>query len=427
MTTTPISRWTQYHKPDAYEGVAAGLHAEKVRRDAAAREVLRESSNERLKRLYEQHGPKAHGAGSSPIGLEQLIPILVDMKRDIKKVVKGNCLNSATAYAANLTKQRGTRYSAGLEDLDEDGIPEVIIRDVYGNPVVVNGYTTIASKWPERLQYYTGRQASSDPSRVNSKGVALPESPQEWRQREFDIQYGRGKDVLKLENFKPQPWAVTAYNKGYKTTPHPPKKGTRGAFRAFQDVFLKEVWSIKTKEDPTIPKRNYMQVAGFVWSYLFTSSAFYTIYEDNGLEIHVAVMKGEADEALKLLHDKAKKDSEVKQHLESLVIRCAVLKETQQERFEALMDFFTEIVEKGNTYIQNGKNPAVYNGEDILNDLAKFDALTNQPPPPPAQQQGKVPPQARSATPVAQPPARQASYGMFIGSDGEEYVKEWEG
>ncbi len=382
MTNTPNFEWDRMFNKD--DEAVTRFHSDRDILNGAVRDKFHEFGNTRLGHLIDQRSRKSSGKGSVPEGLDKLYQILVEMKRDIKKVAKGNCIDDATAYADKLTKQRGIPHKATQADINQDGIPEIVIHDVYGNPVVINGYTTVASKWPERMQYYSTRELSQDKKRVSkTTGKRLPESLQEWRQRVFSPEYGIGDDILKLEGFNMPHWATESIKAGYTTIPHEPKNRRRPANRALNDEFLKHTWNYIINEDATIPKGNYLACCGFVWNYVMLSSAFLTIYEDQGLEFHINVMKlGAKNQSNKvdfITYDKAKKGSEMKQHLEGLVIKMARKSKGNEAAYQAIQMFLSRIMKLGNQYIVEGKNPEVFDESQIREALNEFDRLIHIP------------------------------------------------
>ncbi len=89
-------------------------------------------------------------------------------------------MDSARQYAEKLTKRTGVTHTVHITGHNNDGIYAIVVCDIC-NLHVINKYTTISTKYPRRLEYYTNCDLSSDESRVNKKGERLPESLQEWR------------------------------------------------------------------------------------------------------------------------------------------------------------------------------------------------------------------------------------------------------
>ena len=73
-------------------------------------------------------------------------------KQDIKKINKMQSVNGAREWI----KKYGYEdiYSADHEDVDNDGIQEVVVKDKDGKYVIINGYTLRPSDFPYREKYY---------------------------------------------------------------------------------------------------------------------------------------------------------------------------------------------------------------------------------------------------------------------------------
>ena len=87
-------------------------------------------------------------------GMEELIRTVVNLKNDVKQIREAQSVDSANDWIT--THGYGGLYMAQEEDLDNDGYPEVVVKDrSTGRNVIVNGYTTVPSLFPYRKQYYS--------------------------------------------------------------------------------------------------------------------------------------------------------------------------------------------------------------------------------------------------------------------------------
>lgn len=102
--------------------------------------------SEKVKSQRATRGP------NSKRGMDKLADIVLNDKRDLKRINSAITLEGARQYARKL----GSNYVANIEDLNNDGIQDVIIRrgGENGPVVVVNGWTTTASDFPYRKEYY---------------------------------------------------------------------------------------------------------------------------------------------------------------------------------------------------------------------------------------------------------------------------------
>jgi len=74
------------------------------------------------------------------------------LRHDIKRVHNTDSLKGATKWAKKHTTSK-RQYTAAGEDIDGDGIQDVLVRDTDGNLVIVNGYTVRKSDYPHRQMF----------------------------------------------------------------------------------------------------------------------------------------------------------------------------------------------------------------------------------------------------------------------------------
>ena len=72
--------------------------------------------------------------------------------QDIKRVRKAESVRGANEWAAKHSNSR-RQYKVEEEDLDNDGIQDVLVYDTDGNLVIVNGYTIRKSDYPYRRMF----------------------------------------------------------------------------------------------------------------------------------------------------------------------------------------------------------------------------------------------------------------------------------
>ncbi len=359
MTTADFT-WGKLQNKRAFVGASDDWNRRRTERNQGMREKFRSFHDAEGKKSISALAQEStrNLSGSSPKGLEQLYTILVDMKRDIKKVAQANCIKSAEAYAEKLSKRTGMTHSAEMHDLNGDNIPEVIVRDVYGNPVVINGYTTTNSTWPERLQYYNTRK---DTELRGKNGKPIKESLQAWRAREFQTQYGEGAEILDLKKFEPPEWAKKAYKAGYRSFPRRPKSGKRSAYKAVQEALIKPVWNTLVEEDGRIPKKYYLTASAFTWNFLFLSKAMLDVYGDEAFDwcVHMFKSGSDADQSDINAFNKLKGQSEVKAALENLVITIA---SSDTEKIDSVGNLVQRVLRLGARYTLNGRDANEYDG-----------------------------------------------------------------
>lgn len=114
-----------------------------------------------------RYTPKQVTAEKKP-GMDSLMNIVLDIKRDVKRVKSAIAPQNAEAmiqkhnqsspnspWYLNKRDPNGPAVLANLTDVNGDDIPDVIVYDKRGNPLIVNGWTTKKSEWADDLVYNT--------------------------------------------------------------------------------------------------------------------------------------------------------------------------------------------------------------------------------------------------------------------------------
>ncbi len=259
--------------------------------------------------LVDAVGPSAFGRGKGRKGMNELSKVILDEKRDIRRLNKAITIDGARRYADKL----GNGHSADIVDLNKDGITEVVVFDVNGNPIVINGYTTRQSDWPLRQKYYEERGPKNiDMGDGRMRYKTLGEYRNEIFQPVWNVD-----NPLHLDDYTQPAWAAGARNQKYKV-PNPPKK--RNIYRMFQDVLLKQVWDHMAAQNH-VTKKNYVTACAFAWNVMILSIAVIAKYGSEGYELLVTNLReGNTVEAsLKDACNKMKNDATVKANIQHLV------------------------------------------------------------------------------------------------------------
>lgn len=104
---------------------------------------------------------------STKIGMDELAKLVLGLKRDIKRVTsaiapqsaqdmidKHNRSSPQSLWRLNKTNPMGPATLENLTDINQDGVPDVVIYDSNDKPLYVNGYTTKDGRWANDLLYY---------------------------------------------------------------------------------------------------------------------------------------------------------------------------------------------------------------------------------------------------------------------------------
>lgn len=107
-------------------------------------------------------------------GMNELKTLVLDMYKDIKRVSSAIAPQSAAKMIRKHNKDNpdapwklykkddeGPDDMTNMGDLNNDGIPDVVVLNHKNQPVFINGYTTRRSKWPDDLLYHSGIAAMS--------------------------------------------------------------------------------------------------------------------------------------------------------------------------------------------------------------------------------------------------------------------------
>ena len=89
--------------------------------------------------------------------VDDLINVILNAKKDITRIEGLDDYETAREYAA----KRGYRISEETEDINHDGVDDVVLYDKMGKPVIVNGYKLSPSKQPLRKLYQKAKREGS--------------------------------------------------------------------------------------------------------------------------------------------------------------------------------------------------------------------------------------------------------------------------
>ena len=121
-----------------------------------------------IKGITEKASSVNIGGFTSKTGMKDLTKLILDMKRDITRVKQAispagaqymvdkhnSKAKPGARWFLNKKDQNGPAEISNMSDINNDGIPDVVIYNNRGQPLYVNGYTTTISKFPHDLAYY---------------------------------------------------------------------------------------------------------------------------------------------------------------------------------------------------------------------------------------------------------------------------------
>ena len=100
----------------------------------------------------------SNGRAAGKEGMGELARIVLDLQRDIKRVQKAMSIQGAREmvekHNAKYPENSLSRWQAEHRDINDDGIPDVLIKNSKGENLYVNGYTTTKSDWPIKQSWF---------------------------------------------------------------------------------------------------------------------------------------------------------------------------------------------------------------------------------------------------------------------------------
>lgn len=188
-----------------------------------------------------------------------------------KDITRKNAFMSKAAFKV-WNEKRGNKYSIDDEKLDEDEIPELVVRNPKGKLIAVNGYTVKRSDWGVRKPFYTEYPTRQD-RRGKSLGNYVREKIYETTDDDFDeFGYANSDYLARIKSIQSKPEYA-----GYSM-----KASTPSSYNLFLSHIIKpavnRVISIITGNNPALRKdlqilcdADYgkgwmMQFAGQLWS-----------------------------------------------------------------------------------------------------------------------------------------------------------------
>ena len=256
-----------------------------------------------------------------PTGMNELAPIIANMARDIKIIRRAQDIESAKAWANDFNTKHNTGYEAAFEDLNNDNIPELVVRDKNADNalITVNGYTTVPSTWPDTLQY--GTDLPYDTRRKMRKDGKPYPNKSEWNRLLSGIKSNVNNPfILDTSNLNQNRYnefggVNDLISKGYKIkTYNPNKTYKQSAYQVFNKyVFMPTFNGLKQSlfEYVEINKGNLENK----WNYIFPTVGHITKscgYAYQTLVVDKAIKQIVSDEDLEQIQKSPDKDAIIK-------------------------------------------------------------------------------------------------------------------
>ena len=230
-------------------------------------------------------------------GMDDLIRVVVNLKNDVKQIREAQSVESANDWIQS--HGYDDLYNVVEEDLDDDGYPEVVVKDNSGKNVIVNGYTTEPSLFPYRKQYYSTHATKA--SRKNNPWKNYIKN--EFYHPVFDA---TGRTVQSISEDAAQ-FDDLISSHGYTRNMRPKKHSSYQAFTA--RCITPFYQALKYLNHHNVPFK-LAQLSAYIWKEIVRNPALVHVYGENVLQEVT-----DAKELTKLCNQR-----EVKDAIENIVV-----------------------------------------------------------------------------------------------------------
>ena len=223
-------------------------------------------------------------------GMDELYQIVINLQKDVKRVAnaispqgaeylvqKHNESNPRSPWYLNKKDPNQPASLQNLTDENQDGIPDVVIRNHNNQLMYVNGYTTKKSDYPLALHYY-----NMYPTREDRSGI----SKKDFKKQLFDIKYvDDGDDPSAYGNV--QSWSRVPAFANYNMKGYAVKEPKRlSAYQRFMKYIIGDVkdeaFGALEHSHINIPSTLRLAVLSKAASSLWNKNVLQPIYERYG-------------------------------------------------------------------------------------------------------------------------------------------------
>ena len=293
--------------------------------------------------------------GVSPINqsaMSSLINIVgtANHKKDIKQIAKTQSVRGAQEW---IKKNKKAGWIAEEEDVDNDGISDVLVKDANGNLVIVNGYTLKPSTYPYRKLFYE----------------AEPEVRKDYRNYMdyiSDVYYHPVYDgnSMNVESYTADEDKRALMEKYENANFQKIKPKSKSAYQAFSANYIAPFYKVIVDRynlfsaDGKKPKC-YLQCVKYAWDKWVVRPALGLLFGNDNID---EILNNEK------FMKKLKTNKQFKQAIEMIVLNYFEQSDdANSDLFEDLNDNFIEII--NNWYEKNGivKHPNYGDENDEVN------------------------------------------------------------
>ena len=172
----------------------------------------------------------------SKVGMRELANIVLNLQRDFKRVANALSVQGAQAIVdKHNDNSPHAPWSLLHQDVNKDGIPDIIIRNSNNEPIIVNGWTTKGSDYPERYQYY-----NAYPTKEERKQHPYPKYKRdELYQIKYDTDNHDAHKIGNVTSYNEQPFPEGWNTEKYNVNKNPGKR--LSAYQRFQKLIANPV------------------------------------------------------------------------------------------------------------------------------------------------------------------------------------------
>ena len=210
-------------------------------------------------------------------GMPDLARIVLDLQRDVTRVKNAISPQGAEALVARHNeKSKPSAYwklnkrnpnapatLTNLTDLNNDGVPDVVISNANNQPIFVNGYTTTTSKYPIDLAYY-----NAYPTRADRQG----HSRAAFKKDLYNVTYNdNDEDVSQLgsvASFDPNVTYMTGYDLSKYNIKQPKRMTSFNRFKKYViGLFIDRVYE-QAQVPPSLKLAALSKMSAAAWNAL---------------------------------------------------------------------------------------------------------------------------------------------------------------
>lgn len=289
-----------------------------------------------IAQTLQQNGGNVGNRGSKgskgKIGMNELQNIVVNLYRDVKRVKKAITPRGAQALVEkhNAKAKPSAHWRLHTDDINNDGVPDIIIRNQKGDPLFVNGYTTVQSDLPFQQAYsdYLLDNPDKNTREHKSKRDFIRNGLYQTKYVDEDVEGAQPGDYGNVHNAVKPAWFDAVAN-GEKYRMHEPKRLT--AYQRFQRFILKPTFDniMEGRGITGVSKlQMFAKLSGQLWNDF----------------VIVPAIRAVQPEATEEDIEKAKKSKKWKPIFDNLVSEYIARFNTDQNTFNEFIDYIDQAI-----------------------------------------------------------------------------------